>query len=370
MRGRLALGAAVLVTAVAPSAAHAQQVTGIKADFELTRLGFNSGIDRSIDAVANRMGRRVGFAEVFAQATQQTRALDGDPVPNALTGFRWEDGDEWEDDDGQDWRPQGITGSADAYANGFAGSFKVLITSWYHRPGPDYARLTLHDTTEANAGADYRHVLLVLPAPGGRAVPLQSHAGGLAWIGNYLYVASTDRILVFRTSDLIKVRPTMRDEVRTYDYILPQAGSFVAIDNPNLRFSSLSLDRTQAQPALVTSEFKQDAGGGRIVRFKVPDSGLLGASVTSSNAWRARDVPNIQGALMRNGRFALTSSYGDGNPSYLYTGARRTTLRRTTWSRSGVEDLFLVGSNDRLYTLTEFSGSRRVFAVDASDHGL
>ena len=57
-------------------------------------------------------------------------------------------------------------------------------------------------------------------------------------------------------------------------------------------------------------------------------------------------------------------------PSYLYAGARKTPLRKTEWSLSGAEDLFLVGSNDRLYTLTEFEDSRRVFAVDASDHGL
>ena len=72
---------------------------------------------------------------------------------------------------------------------------------------------------------------------------------------------------------------------------------------------------------------------------------------------------------MRNGRFALTSSFGNGNPSYLYAGRRKTPLRKTEWPRSGAEDLFLVGSNDRLYTLTEFEGTRRVFAVDASDHG-
>lgn len=363
MRGRVALVAA-LAAALAPSTAQAQQVKGIKTGFTLTRSGLDAGAAGNINAVANRMGRRVGFKEIFKHAEQSTRALDGDPVPNALTGFRWEAGNEGEGD----WRPQGITGSADGYPSGMAGNYKVLITSWYHRPDPSYARLTLHNTTTANAGVAYRHVLLVYPTGGGQVQPVQSHAGGLAWVGNRLYVASTDRLLVFKLSDLIKVKPRLRGEVLTYDYILPLSGAYTP--SPALGVSSVSLDRTRKKPALVTSEFRENAGGGRIVRFPINSNGLLGAKVASANAWEAVDVPNIQGALMKNGRFALASSFGNGNPSYLYTGARKTTLRKTTWARSGVEDLFLVRGNDRLYTLTEFEGTRRVFAVDASDHGL
>ena len=361
MRKRIALGT-ILLAALLPSAAGAQQINPTKTSFTLTKSGLDAGSASANDAVANRMGRRVGFREVFNHVEQWTRPLDGDPVQNALTGFRWEAGNEGEGD----WRPQGITGSADAYPNERAGNRKVLITSWYHRPDPSYARLTLHDTTKANAKAPYRHVLLVYPTGGGRVQPVQSHAGGLAWIGNFLYVASTDKLLVFKISDLIKVKPKLRGEVRTYDYILPLSGTYTP--SPALRISSVSLDRTQRQPALVTSEFNENAGGGRIVRFPLKANGLMGKTVASRNAW-STDVPNVQGALMKNGRFALTSSFSDG-PSYLYAGARKTPLRKTEWSLSGAEDLFLVGSNDRLYTLTEFKDSRRVFAVDASDHGL
>jgi hypothetical protein len=55
-----------------------------------------------------------------------TRALGGTPAPNTITGFRWEANNEHE----SDWRPQGITGSADGYPGGAAGPYKVLITSW------------------------------------------------------------------------------------------------------------------------------------------------------------------------------------------------------------------------------------------------
>src|SRR4051794_21935705 len=108
---RVALGAALLAAAL-PSAAHAQQVTGLGKSFTLTKNGLNAGVDANINRAVARYGQRVGFRDVFGNAEQHARGLDGDPVPGTLTGFRWESGNENEDD----WRPQGITGSADAYA--------------------------------------------------------------------------------------------------------------------------------------------------------------------------------------------------------------------------------------------------------------
>jgi hypothetical protein len=245
----------------------------------------------------------------------------------------------------------------------------VLITSWHGEP-TENARLTLHNTTDSNANAPYRHVLLVVANPDGTATPLQSHAGGLAWIGNYLYVASTDRLLVFKISDLIKVKPALRNEVLTYDYILPLSGTYTPTAGTELKISSVSLDRSKPKAALVTSEFlPNEVPGGRIVRLPLNGNGLMGPAVTSKNAWTAEGITNIQGALMRNGRFAITTSF-ESAPSRLYAGPRNAPLKLTTWSLPGAEDLFLVGSNDRLYTLTEFKDTRRVFAVDASDHGL
>jgi hypothetical protein len=85
--------------------------------------------------------------------------------------------------------------------------------------------------------------------------------------------------------------------------------------------------------------------------------------------WHARAITDIQGALMKNGRFAVTTSYSD-RPSHLYGGRPGAVMKDNQWSWPGAEDLFLVGSNDRLYTLTEFPDTRRVIAVDASDAGV
>jgi hypothetical protein len=355
--------AALVVGFAAP--AQAQEIVPAGGDITLVKSGLNGTVKRNIRAVARTWGQKVGFNEIFTNAVQATRAFD--PLPGEVTGFRWEAGNEGE----SDWRPQGITGTADAYPSEVTRGRKVLITSWYRRePNPDHARITLHDTTAANEGAKYRHVLLVLPGARGNISLAQTHAGGLAWIGNYLYVASTDHLRVFDLRNIIKVKPSKRGDVLTYDYILPQSGSYVAPGNPNFGISSVSLDRSGGQLALVTSEFKRNASGGRIVRFALNKNGLMGSSRKAAAAFKAEGVVDIQGALMRNGRFALTSSYGKGNPSKLYTGARNTRLKVTTWARDGAEDLFLVPSSNRLYTLTEFEGSRRVFAVDAGSVGL
>jgi hypothetical protein len=85
--------------------------------------------------------------------------------------------------------------------------------------------------------------------------------------------------------------------------------------------------------------------------------------------WHARAITDIQGALMKNGRFAVTTSYSD-RPSHLYGGRPGAVMKDNQWSWPGAEDLFLVGSNDRLYTLTAFPDTRRVIAVDASDAGV
>ncbi len=196
----------------------------------------------------------------------------------------------------------------------------MLITTWHGEP-TEYARITLHNTTTSNANAPYRQRCSSSPTRTGPPRRCSSHAGGAAWIENYLYVASTNRLLVFRMSDLIKVKPARRSEVRTYDYILPQAGSYTANANPGLRFSAVSLDRSQSRVALVTSEFRTNATGGRIVRFPVNANGSTGATVKSLSAFKTSGITNIQGALAcGGGRFAIATSYSSA-PSPAVRGA-------------------------------------------------
>jgi len=87
-------------------------------------------------------------------------------------------------------------------------------------------------------------------------------------------------IRVFDMRHIIKVPQRRENETLGYSYILPQAG--------------------------VPREDRRRAH----FRWKINQAtGLLGPTAVALGAWRATDVPSIQGALMNGGRIGLSSSY-------------------------------------------------------------
>ena len=103
-----------------------------------------------------------------------TRQLRRVPVVPLLLGRRaerawsWD----WEDQWTREWWPQGITWAGER-----------LLVSWYAKSGG--SRVSVVDL---EAGR-YAHVTLLSPA----GEPLKIHAGGLAWVDGWLYVAATAR---------------------------------------------------------------------------------------------------------------------------------------------------------------------------------
>jgi len=210
-------------------------------------------------------------------------------------------------------------------------------------------------------------VLLVVPLAGGSVIPLSSHAGGIVWYKTRLYVASTNQLHVFDMGDLIKVRPDRRDDVRTYNYILPLRGKYSPLGRAHPRFSSVSLDRSGAPDnhALVTAEWLDGVSGGRIVRWPLYEpTGLMGPTVTSSGVWRANGATNMQGALMKDGKFGISTTVRDW-----FSARVGDPLRREVWPRGG-QDLHYAPTSNRIYSLTEFEGDRMVFAIPAGQRGL
>jgi hypothetical protein len=116
-------------------------------------------------------------------------------VPGEAAG----DGLTWEDRDADDprWWPQGVASTGDR-----------LLVSWYAKrrwgltPG---ARLSVVDPVAAR----YAHVLLVSPRrPLGRLSMggVRVHAGGIAVLGDLVYVADTRAgVRVFRLGDVVRV---------------------------------------------------------------------------------------------------------------------------------------------------------------------
>lgn len=304
---------------------------------------------------------RVGVGDVIAGANRTVRALGNSPalagVPSVAGGFHWQSGDDTVDY----WYPQGITGSADAVAGGVVDGHRELLVSWYSKNGKG-VRLSFVNADRLES-ATYRHVLLVTPGENGTFTPVDSHAGGIAWVGDYLYVAETHGGLrVFDMRHLERV-PDPAD-AEGYAFILPQVGTF-ATTAPDLVFSFVSVDR--AASALITGEYRDGQAGGRIVRWPLDLATGLVKAGTASAAFTS-PATNVQGALELNGRLGTSSSAGAGNGT-LTSGTPGQTAAGHPWA-VGAEDLSYAPTSGRVYSLTEHPGARVVFAVPASSVGL
>jgi len=196
--------------------------------------------------------------------------LTGQGIADPDRGFAWRPDDRKE----KKWRPQGITLMA---------GDRAAVVSWYSRikgKGNKGVRLSFV-ALAGNARYKYRHVLLVRPSNDGKLFePVVCHAGGLAAIGNTIFVANSKvnepggaGILAF---DASKIFPAVEDGSKkkcefadgrayafNYRYILPlttQYNMTMGGDNPkqtrNPRFSFCSIDWSdQTEPKLVTGNY-------------------------------------------------------------------------------------------------------------------
>jgi hypothetical protein len=359
--GIAALGAALAVAASAPAQATFNPVEN-PSDFKLYKTGFDRD---AVNDLAFAWGRKVFLNEVIENATQRTRALadsdkDTRKVPrDAVAGFRWDSDDE----NKAYWLPQGIT----APDTEVEGGYRVLLVSWHS--DSEYARITLVEAGGQLQNARYRHIILVYPKAGGGAGLVKTHAGGIAWYRHWLYVAKKDvGLLVFDLRDITLVDKERRDDVLGYDYMLPRTGYYEKRNNPGMIFSSVSIDRSTPTPALVTSEFRgdDDDGTGRIMRWKInTETGLLGEVAEADGAWRLDGHNNIQGSMTKDGKIAVTTSWST-ETGFVYSGRPNGSVFGVSWP-DYVEGLHYEEYRDRVYSLTEHEGSRRVFAVKAPD---
>ena len=168
-------------------------------------------------------------------------------------GFCWNKGD----NTNKEWFPQGLTASWDALEDGKWEGRTVVAASWYlkgrsegdlrvlpgglgvlntkSKEGSSRAvRVSFADRGEGKEGK-YDFVALAKPTKDGKDIePLDHvHAGGLAWVGHYLYVADTRNGL--RVFDLRHIwqADTGSGEYKVangkvsaggYRYVLPQIG--------------------------------------------------------------------------------------------------------------------------------------------------
>lgn len=334
------------------------------------------GADRGaeVDALANRLGGRVGLDGVLADLDRTAKRVRV-PARAASWGFRWDR----EDMRSKRWWPQGISTPPDDLSGHDTGR-EVLVTSAYARPvdGVEQgARLTFVDVTDRDA-IRYRHVLLVeasLREDGAVAVrPVRLHAGGIVWHAGHVHAAGTLRgLATFRLDDVLRIRDRTPTTPAAFGhrYVLPLRFTYdagTAEGAQRMRYSFISLDRSVTPPQLVAGEYSR-TGPTRLARFDL--DGTTGLLVAPGGRAAPRELhehgpPGMQGAVSVDGRWYVTTSHGPLRLGSLWAG-RPGELRRHRWALPiGPEDLASWPERDELWSLSEYPGARYVFAMPRS----
>jgi hypothetical protein len=411
---RLGFIVAMLLAAATPATAAPNQIT--ERDGSAFALTADWSLDAQAAGLVSALGSRLPVSDVLAAANRSTNdcsasreqaqpefydrtdiPLQPSQILHSSDRFCWDDADSTV----SYWVPQGVTGSSDADDDGQWGPNKVMAVSWHYDTGKagtptDHgARLSLVDRVTGK----YRHVLLVEPTSSSnfRAVPI--HAGGMAWLGRYLYVADTSRGLrVFDMERVLEVATDQSGEIGKigskyyaygYRYVVPQVATYRQATTPPspcapqpnaLCFSSLALDRSTTPDTLVVGEYRDGRStdlsidGGRVVHYDVDASTRKLTVAASGKAVPSKAVTtpksNVQGAQTWQGDYYLGRSSADKH-SFMFAGAAD--MNTYSWAVGG-EDLYYEHGNGLLWTATEHAfnaagtliDKRIVFAVPLS----
>ncbi|NUP05379.1 MAG: hypothetical protein HOW73_04890 [Polyangiaceae bacterium] len=307
-------------------------------------------------------------------------SVPGDP-PGVSFAFRWEASE----NANETWIPQGITGSPDASATGLVEGRRLVMVSFYFdeeidpNAAPKGVRVALVDVTNPDAPA-YRFLLLVEPVAGPTWASVRIHAGGIAWVGDYLYVADTfagvrvfdmRRIFLADTSENVIGCDATSCKAGLYKYALPQVGAFTrwSACDPAPRYSFVALDRSEDPPRLVTGEYCAATAcngplDGRVLRHAIdPATGLLagGDRTFATDAYYAGER-QIQGAVSSGDTFFFSSSEPAGSAGILYR-AKVGERAAVDWIDTP-EDMMIDTTTNEIFSLSEGYDARYVFAAD------
>lgn len=338
---------------------------------------------------ANRDRTALCHPEVYASVFLQG-ALDG--------GFCWDTSGTTSNDDDGAWIPQGITTTRDALGANEYDGHQLIGISWYYET---QSRLTLVDW-DADWENKYRHVLFVEPTGGtGLFKDANTHAGGLMWYGDLLYVAdSTNKgFRIFNFNNIYSADTSAFCASRTgkvydgglggyrycgsgYALIMVQVG-WVTLSSSSkyLRLSTLSLDRSTAPDTFVIAEYSdpskprsdEDTSSNRyhprVVRWELDAATRLPAASTAVDAL-STNIMRMQGVTSRYGKHYFASSNGILPGTLRSWDATSDTVRKAGWV-IGAESLsYWGGSPDLIWTCTEHANQRVVMAARAGDLDL
>jgi hypothetical protein len=363
--------AVVVVLACAPASAAAQAP-------DLDDFRWRAGatdLPGRVEALAQRMPR-ASLGDVLASANRPATAngpCDAAAFPGKPAGTRWycfdpSDTGSVERPDAVEWIPQGVDVAADA-----------LLVSWYDkRTAPAKGvRVSLLDPRTNT----YRHALLAYPSTDASYGIVDVHAGGIARVGDRLYVADTRRgVRVFDLRQIFKVSNTS-DKTKVgrdgdtfyafgYQYVLPQVGAwvnngpdndgdFTCDTNGPPKYSSVAVDGD----ALVTSEYCDSGALGRVARWPLNGTDPAPSADGLVHATKALRLPahNVQGAVSAGGTYYLSRSRGAGTNGQLIPANGELEPAPARAAGIGPEDLSVFG--DEVWTVTEHAGRRMLYGV-------
>lgn len=275
-------------------------------------------------------------------------------------------------------RPQGIS----VYGN-------YIINSWYFRNSPHegLCKLTVMDKTTGQA----RNVVPVQYGVNGFE-SIESHAGGIAVDGNYLFIADVDMLLVFDLQEFYDVADNSSsldptdDFAALYQYFLPQIGeiSFTPPENVEIAWVSLTEDY---ESFLLGNFYKpghvDHGAGGKswIWEFPIdpsqPHEFATPSGTVTTIEPKFEDgspVTEIQGALLSGNKLILNRSWSDDVYQLVVTNVDGTvhfvgtdtdpTHNDKNWLY-GCEDWCFDG--DKVLTVTEFYNNRNVTSYLLND---
>jgi hypothetical protein len=228
---------------------------------------------------------------------------------------------------------------------------------------------------------------------------LNTHAGGLAWHGRYLYVANGPQIRVFDLRRVAEVDGNSDEycgyargqyHARGYRYVCPQVATLEA-EGTRAYFSWCAIDRSRSPHRLLGGRYifapgddpsdpDRDLAYAYCAWWDLDDeTGFLKEGtplrlVTGRAQYSSSDVAKVnrryvQGALSLGDELWLSCSSGDdlGDVRVLwYTNLVSGSEASFTWA-VGCEDLYYSDRTGFLWGLTEFENRRFVFAVRISD---
>lgn len=322
--------------------------------------------------------KKVPIADVLADLNRTATSVSSATVgaPGFQRGFAWDS-----DDEGKEWWiPQGLSGSFDANAAGTVEGKKVVAVTWYYdfakqpgSTGEKGIRLSLADVTGTTV--KYRHLLLVLPkVAGGRADfdPIDIHAGGVAWVGDTLWVVDTGSGI--RAFDLTRIYQVATDKDSIgwdgttyqgglYKYVVPQKAFWTDGSKCNPVFSWVGLDRGSA--TLVTGEYDATAITGRVFQWPIDlGTGAMPKTNYAKAAW-SMGQRQVQGGLTHGGAFWLSSSAPAAGKGVLYAAREAKKTTSYAWA-DAPEDLMFDPKTNQLWGASEGLNARWVFAVDVT----